>query len=195
MEIFADEPSVNPDPGTEAQRVLSARRVIPSRHHHRQHLSGGALVMRSLPNLPDGFREARAQNLTERLRKFRLRSALPTLSKGQTGGDPGNPRQDGRRRAGSGLRRRKRGKRCAGSAREVFRRFGGPTTTKRSGGIPRGNGRGHHRPGSASCFSADGYVVTNNHVVDKADNVRSPPMTARPTTPRSSAPIRAPILR
>jgi len=50
-----------------------------------------------------------------------------------------------------------------------FRRFGGPD------GVPglRGGGRGHAVTGQGSGFfiSADGYAVTNNHVVDGADKV------------------------
>ena len=39
--------------------------------------------------------------------------------------------------------------------------------------------------GSGFFISADGYAVTNNHVVDKADNVAGHrPTTARPTPPR-----------
>jgi len=51
-----------------------------------------------------------------------------------------------------------------------FRRFGGPD------GFPGGRGpRGHGNPvtgqGSGFFISADGYAVTNNHVVDNADKV------------------------
>ncbi|MCL2714880.1 MAG: Do family serine endopeptidase [Alphaproteobacteria bacterium] len=50
-----------------------------------------------------------------------------------------------------------------------FRRFGAPD------GFPglRGGGRGHVVSGQGSGFfiSADGYAVTNNHVVEKADKV------------------------
>jgi len=51
--------------------------------------------------------------------------------------------------------------------REFFRRFGAP-----DGDIPRG--RRHFAMGQGSGFfiSADGYAVTNNHVVEKAESVQ-----------------------
>jgi serine protease Do len=51
-----------------------------------------------------------------------------------------------------------------------FRRFGMP-----NGGGEEGNGGGHHvvtGQGSGFFISADGYAVTNNHVVQNADNVQ-----------------------
>jgi len=52
-----------------------------------------------------------------------------------------------------------------------FRRFGGPDGFPGTG--PRGGGRGRVVTGQGSGFfiSADGYAVTNNHVVDGAEKV------------------------
>jgi serine protease Do len=63
--------------------------------------------------------------------------------------------------------------------RDFFRRFGMPGMPggpgDEGGSGPRG-GRGHGGvvmgQGSGFFISADGYAVTNNHVVDKADNVQ-----------------------
>ena len=49
--------------------------------------------------------------------------------------------------------------------------------------------------GSGFFISADGYAVTNNHVVEKAKDVSIIPMTARPIRPKWSGPIPRPIWR
>src|ERR1051325_7938986 len=55
--------------------------------------------------------------------------------------------------------------------REFFRRFGMPDVPE---GGPRGGGRHNTITGQGSGFfiSADGYAVTNNHVVEKAESVQ-----------------------
>lgn len=55
--------------------------------------------------------------------------------------------------------------------REFFRRFGAPDGDMQGGGRP---GKRHFAMGQGSGFfiSADGYAVTNNHVVDKAESVQ-----------------------
>jgi serine protease Do len=66
-----------------------------------------------------------------------------------------------------------------------FKRFGMPNMPFNGKEVITGQGSGFF-------ISADGYAVTNNHVVQNAETSRSRPMTARPTRPRSSAPTRAP---
>jgi serine protease Do len=54
--------------------------------------------------------------------------------------------------------------------REFFRRFGMPDVPE---GMPRSRGRGVITgQGSGFFISADGYAVTNNHVVEKAESVQ-----------------------
>jgi S1-C subfamily serine protease len=60
-----------------------------------------------------------------------------------------------------------------------------------------GQGGGHEfvtGQGSGFFITADGYAVTNNHVVQNAENVQVRPTTARRIQPRSSAPTSAPTL-
>ena len=70
---------------------------------------------------------------------------------------------------------------------DFFRRFAQPGPGGRSDqpGLPRQQRRQYATgQGSGFFISADGYAVTNNHVVEKAKSVRSPPMTARTIRPR-----------
>jgi serine protease Do len=56
--------------------------------------------------------------------------------------------------------------------REFFRRFGMPDMPTDPHHVPRGNGHNIIMgQGSGFFISADGYAVTNNHVVDKAESV------------------------
>ena len=54
-----------------------------------------------------------------------------------------------------------------------FRRFGGPDGLPRACAAARGGNRVIMGQGSGFFISADGYAVTNNHVVDGAEQGRS----------------------
>ena len=57
--------------------------------------------------------------------------------------------------------------------REFFRRFGMPDVPNGQEGMPRGRGRNVITgQGSGFFISADGYAITNNHVVEKAESVQ-----------------------
>ncbi len=57
--------------------------------------------------------------------------------------------------------------------REFFRRFGMPDAPNGPDGMPRSRGRNVITgQGSGFFISADGYAVTNNHVVEKAESVQ-----------------------
>jgi serine protease Do len=64
-------------------------------------------------------------------------------------------------------------------------------------GAPKNGEGGHHEfvtgQGSGFFITADGYAVTNNHVVQNAETVQVTADDGRPIPPRSSAPISAPI--
>ena len=49
--------------------------------------------------------------------------------------------------------------------------------------------------GSGFVISSDGYVVTNNHVIDGATKIKVSFDDRKRSTPRSSAPTRAPTWR
>ncbi len=55
--------------------------------------------------------------------------------------------------------------------RDFFNQFGGPPNADRGDGSQRPQGRKFMAAGSGFAISADGYVVTNNHVVRNAEKV------------------------
>jgi len=56
--------------------------------------------------------------------------------------------------------------------REFFRRFGMPDVPNSPQGMPRGGHNVITGQGSGFFITEDGYAVTNNHVVEKAENVQ-----------------------
>ncbi|AXK80790.1 Do family serine endopeptidase [Pseudolabrys taiwanensis] len=129
----------------------------------------GAAAFVATPNfdLSIGYPAAHAQNLTEQARKTqapvgfadiveKVKPAVMSVRVKIDGGDQTTGMNSNEIPPG---------------VREFFRRFGMPDMPE---GMPRGRGGRHQTitgQGSGFFISADGYAVTNNHVVDKAENV------------------------
>jgi serine protease Do len=155
--------------------VLSARRVIRLATTIAS-LGAAALVVAPGLNLPNGYPAALAQNLTEQAHKVaapigfadiveKVKSAVISVRVKMDGGSQttGLSNQDFEN-APPGLR-------------EFFRRFGMPDGQNGRPNGPEGmpHGHGHNTitgQGSGFFISGDGYAVTNNHVVDKAESVQ-----------------------
>jgi serine protease Do len=120
-------------------------------------------------NLSGGYPAAVAQNLSEQARKLqapvgfadiveKVKPAVISVRVKVDGGSQTNTL--GSNDVPPGLR-------------EFFRRFGMPDGPNGSEGMPRGRGRNVITgQGSGFFISADGYAVTNNHVVEKAESVQ-----------------------
>lgn len=165
-------PSVIPAPDTRTKRrVLSARRVILLATTIAS-LGVGALIVAPGLNLPNGYSAALAQNLTEQAHKV----AAPTgfadiVEKVKPAVISVRVKMDGGVQT-SGLGGENM-ENVPPGLREFFRRFGMPNGQNGSEGMPRGHGHGTITgQGSGFFISPDGYAVTNNHVVDKADTVQ-----------------------
>ncbi len=165
-------PSVIPAPDTsKKRRVLSARRIILLATTIAS-LGAAALVIAPGLNLPSGYPAARAQNLSEQAHKLqapvgfadiveKVKPAVISVRVKVDGGSQTN-----------GLGNQSLDDIPPG-LREFFRRFGMPDGQNGPQGMPRG--RGHNTitgQGSGFFISADGYAVTNNHVVEKAESVQ-----------------------
>ena len=162
-------PSVAPAPEIpKKRRVLSARRVILL----ATTIAGlGAAALIAVPNLnlSVDYPAAIAQNLTEQARKMpapvgfadivaKVKPAVISVRVKVDGGSA-TIGLGGNNQIPPGLR-------------EFFRRFGMPDMPTDPHHVP--GGRGHNvimGQGSGFFISADGYAVTNNHVVDKAESV------------------------
>jgi len=169
-------PSVIPAPNPpQKRRVLSARRIVLLATTIAG-LSAAALVVAPSFNLPNGYPGALAQNLTEQAHKLqapigfadiveKVKPAVISVRVKMDGGSQttGLSNQDFEN-APPGLR-------------EFFRRFGMPDGQNGRPNGPQGmpHGQGHNTitgQGSGFFISGDGYAVTNNHVVDKAESVQ-----------------------
>jgi serine protease Do len=148
--------------------VLSARRAILLATTVAS-LGAAALVIGPGLNLPSGYPAALAQNLSEQARKLQapigfadiVEKVKPSVISVRVKVDGGSQTTGfGNKEIPPGLR-------------EFFRRFGMPDFPNNPHGTPEGHGRNIITgQGSGFFISADGYAVTNNHVVDKAENVQ-----------------------
>ena len=155
------------------RRLLSARRAILLGTTIAG-LGAAALVVAPNLNLSSGYPTAIAQNLTEQARKMQapvgfadiVEKVKPAVFAVRVKVD-GGPQTTGMANED-----------VPPGLREFFRRFGMPNGEGMPGeGMPRGGGRrgGHNTftgQGSGFFISADGYAVTNNHVVEKAETVQ-----------------------
>jgi len=164
-------PSVIPPNKPETRRLLSARRVILLATTIAS-LGVGALIVAPGLNLSGGYPAAIAQNLTEQAHKLnapigfadiveKVKPAVISVRVKVDGGAQTN-----------GLGDQSLDDMPPG-LREFFRRFGAPNGPE---GMPHGRGGGPRGmitgQGSGFFISPDGYAVTNNHVVEKAENVQ-----------------------
>jgi serine protease Do len=166
---FLMKPSVVPAPdNSKKPRVLDGRRFILLATTIAS-LGAAALVVAPGLNFTGGYPAAMAQNLSEQARKLQapvgfadiVEKVKPAVISVRVKVDGGVQTSGlGTDDVPPGLR-------------EFFRRFGMPDTPNGSEGMPRGRGRNVITgQGSGFFISADGYAVTNNHVVEKADSVQ-----------------------
>jgi serine protease Do len=160
-------PSEFPAPNTapHKSRILSARRIVLLVTSVAC-VGAAALVIAPGFNLPNGYPAAHAQNLTEQAHKLQapigfadiVEKVKPAVISVRVKMDSG-PQTNGLgddQDIPPGLR-------------EFFRRFGMPNLP--NGEAPHGHGVITGQ-GSGFFISADGYAVTNNHVVEKAESVQ-----------------------
>jgi serine protease Do len=163
-------PSVTPAPQVpKKRRVLSARRVILLTTTIAA-LGAAALVVAPDFNLSVRYPGAMAQNLTEQAHKLpapigfadiveKVKPAVISVRVKIDGGAQTTGTGDFEN--------------LPPGLREFFRRFGGPDMPNGPQGMPRGGGHNMITgQGSGFFISEDGYAVTNNHVVEKAETVQ-----------------------
>ncbi len=161
-------PSVTPAPETpKKRRVLSARRVILLASTIAG-LGAAAFVVAPDLNLSAHYPAALAQNLSEQAQKMpapvgfadivaKVKPAVISVRVKVNGGVQTS---------------RFTSNEIPPGLREFFRRFGMPDLPDNPHGLPHGHGHNMIMgQGSGFFISPDGYAVTNNHVVDKAESV------------------------
>ncbi len=149
-------------------RALSARRLILLTTTIAG-LGAAALVVAPGLNLNGGYPVAIAQNLSEQAHRLqapvgfadiveKVKPAVISVRVKVDGGSETNGLSSNDVPPG---------------LREFFRRFGMPDAPNGPEGMPRGHGRNVITgQGSGFFISADGFAVTNNHVVEKAESVQ-----------------------
>jgi len=166
-------PDKNKSPDTNKKtRVLSARRIILLATTIAS-LGAAALVVAPGLNLQGGYPAAFAQNLTEQAHKVagptgfadiveKVKPAVISVRVKLDGGSQTNGL------GGENMENIPPG------LQEFFRRFGMPDGQNGPGGGLTPRGQRHNTitgQGSGFFISGDGYAVTNNHVVEKAESV------------------------
>ena len=153
------------------RRILSARRIILLATTVAS-LGAAALIVGPGFNLSTGYSSALAQNLSEEAHKVAaptgfadiVEKVKPAVMSVRVKIDGGSQTtglsSDDNNQIPPGLQ-------------EFFRRFGMPNVPNGQGGMPHSH---DHRTitgqGSGFFITADGYAVTNNHVVEKAETVQ-----------------------
>ena len=158
-------PSVNPAPESRTKsRALSVRRAVLLATTIAG-LGIGAFLAGPSFDIRAGYPTALAQNLSEQAHKLqapvgfadiveKVKPAVISVRVKVNGGSQTN-----------GLASND----VPPGLREFFRRFGMPDAPE---GMPRGRHNTITGQGSGFFISADGYAVTNNHVVEKAESVQ-----------------------
>jgi serine protease Do len=160
--------AVPPADDAKRSRALSARRLILLASTVAG-LGAAALVVAPGLNLNGGYPAAIAQNLSEQAHKLQAPVGFADIvEKVKPAVISVRVKVDGGAET-TGLNSNE----VPPGLREFFRRFGMPDGQNGPEGMPRGRGRNVITgQGSGFFISADGYAVTNNHVVEKAESVQ-----------------------
>ena len=160
--------AVPPADDAKKSRALSARRLILLATTIAG-LGAAALVVAPGLNLNGGYPAAIAQNLSEQAHRLQAPVGFADIvEKVKPAVISVRVKVDGGAET-TGLNSNE----VPPGLREFFRRFGMPDAPNGPEGMPRGRGRNVITgQGSGFFISADGYAVTNNHVVEKAESVQ-----------------------